>query len=660
MLKMNYKNYLDKVFGCFLGKALIGNIGAPYEGMKQYIDVEYSEAFFTNMIPNDDLDLQVLWLEVLEKKGRYFTSKDLADVFHDKCPYAPGEYSTFKRNYEKGIYPPYSGEFGTRIFEHGMGSPIRSEVWACVTPNNPILASKFAKMDSCLDHKRGSDSENGEIFFAVMESLAFAKCMPKNDVYEFTLNMIYEAAGYIPLDSKLRKLIDDTVRWYGGNKNFNYTRSMIIRYYGDAEATICYQNIGFIILSLLSGKLDFIQCGMEALKCGFDTDCTCATIGSIIGILLGAEEIAKKYGLTSATYTLGVNTTRRSNSIKDLSEDVAAVGYYFSKEDNKEVEITDYLGKVMDVQPPKDKINFEVDYVGEPSIAFGQEKTAKLKFYNLTEKNLNAKITVKSLSGLKLSFDKIEGRISANDSICYELSVKANEDMKYLPAVNKIDVEVSIDDEIYKFDYGYSGDVQWQIRGPFWKNIVEVPLIKAGETSYWDLVGKADLKKEFSNMCAIDKIRHYHTNCLVDGGDMTPEEVFNKNSRDDARYISNFISQSYSDFVLENYENFVGQANYYLKTIVHNEKERAVGLQIGFTDTCKVWLNGKLVAESYGSNKLTYENLHIDNLKLKAGDNELVVMLSKIGEVTRFSHDFMTESAMSNVITDISTKNQKY
>lgn len=49
------------------------------------------------MLPNDDLDLQVLWLEVLEKKGANFTSEDLADIFAEKCPYSPGEYAIFKK-----------------------------------------------------------------------------------------------------------------------------------------------------------------------------------------------------------------------------------------------------------------------------------------------------------------------------------------------------------------------------------------------------------------------------------------------------------------------------------------------------------------------------------------------------------------------------------
>ena len=80
-------------------------------------------------------------------------------------------------------------------------------------------------------------------------------------------------------------------------------------------------------------------------------------------------------------------------------------------------------------------------------------------------------------------------------------------------------------------------------------------------------------------------------------------------------------------------------------------------MQIGFTDTCRVWFNGKEVAYSFGSNKFTHENLHIDGLVLKKGENEIVVMLSKIGEVTRFGFDLVKGSACSDHITEISTKN---
>ena len=30
---LDYTRYLDKVYGCWLGKCIVGTVGAPYEGM---------------------------------------------------------------------------------------------------------------------------------------------------------------------------------------------------------------------------------------------------------------------------------------------------------------------------------------------------------------------------------------------------------------------------------------------------------------------------------------------------------------------------------------------------------------------------------------------------------------------------------------------------
>ena len=116
--KLSWDVFLDKVYGCWLGKCISGTIGAPYEGFKGDLKVEYSPKLIENMLPNDDLDLQILWLEVLEEKGAAFTSADLAKAFYEKCPYAPGEYATFKKNYELGLLPPLTGKFNNNYYIH--------------------------------------------------------------------------------------------------------------------------------------------------------------------------------------------------------------------------------------------------------------------------------------------------------------------------------------------------------------------------------------------------------------------------------------------------------------------------------------------------------------------------------------------------------------
>ena len=41
MRQISYAQYLDKVYGCFIGKAISGNMGAPHEGVKMPLELEF-------------------------------------------------------------------------------------------------------------------------------------------------------------------------------------------------------------------------------------------------------------------------------------------------------------------------------------------------------------------------------------------------------------------------------------------------------------------------------------------------------------------------------------------------------------------------------------------------------------------------------------------
>ena len=85
MNKITYATYLDKVYGCFLGKTVIGTLGAPYEGIKMPLELPFKPEMINTMLPNDDLDLQVLWLDVAEIYGKDFTSDQLLHRFVNYC-----------------------------------------------------------------------------------------------------------------------------------------------------------------------------------------------------------------------------------------------------------------------------------------------------------------------------------------------------------------------------------------------------------------------------------------------------------------------------------------------------------------------------------------------------------------------------------------------
>ncbi|MBQ8356988.1 MAG: hypothetical protein IJX39_04170 [Clostridia bacterium] len=68
-MKLNFDTYKDKVRACWVGKNIGGTMGAPYEGKRQVLDVKGFVTKPGEVLPNDDLDLQLVWLFAVEKIG---------------------------------------------------------------------------------------------------------------------------------------------------------------------------------------------------------------------------------------------------------------------------------------------------------------------------------------------------------------------------------------------------------------------------------------------------------------------------------------------------------------------------------------------------------------------------------------------------------------
>ena len=69
MLKFNKETLRDKIYACWMGKNIGGTLGGPYEGCRELNDVK---GFVTKpgvVLPNDDLDLQLIWLKAMEEQG---------------------------------------------------------------------------------------------------------------------------------------------------------------------------------------------------------------------------------------------------------------------------------------------------------------------------------------------------------------------------------------------------------------------------------------------------------------------------------------------------------------------------------------------------------------------------------------------------------------
>jgi ADP-ribosylglycohydrolase len=304
---INQEEYRDKVLACWLGKNVGGTIGYPFEWKRGTYNVEfYTQELKGEPFPNDDLDIQLLWLIALEEQGPGLNTRTLAEYWNIGVSPHWAEYGLAKTNLRGGLPPPLSGSLNNP-YRHSCGAYIRSEIWACVTPGLPDAAAWYAYQDAIIDHGNG-EGTYGEIFFATLESAAF--------VTSDLRALINIGLSYIPAECAVARAVRLVEQWYDEGKNWRDTRDEILRQFRGGVLPWCRpaspddvakglddgpmgfdvpSNVAITILGLLYGGDDFGKVLCTAVNCGEDTDCTAATAGSIYGLMYGSAAIPQRW-----------------------------------------------------------------------------------------------------------------------------------------------------------------------------------------------------------------------------------------------------------------------------------------------------------------------------------------------------------------------------
>ena len=285
MTTIPFDEYRAKVLGCWLGKAVGGTLGGPAEGQPGPLDYTFYDPVPDTMLPNDDLDLQVVWLEAIRRNGLPVDRRMLAQAWLEHAHFWPDEYGVALGNLSHGIFPPASGSFDN-AFTAGMGAAIRSEIWACVAPGEPELAAKLAQEDACVDH--AGEGMYAAMFLAALQSAAFVA----GDVTE----LLDGALPLIPVDCRVAQAIADARSQWEATNDWRAVREYVLEHHGRQNFTDVAQNLAFVVVGLLAGDGDFGKSICTAVNCGMDTDCTGATLGALLGILapdsIGEEWLA--------------------------------------------------------------------------------------------------------------------------------------------------------------------------------------------------------------------------------------------------------------------------------------------------------------------------------------------------------------------------------
>ena len=284
---LSSSSFYDKVYGCWMGKNCGGTLGTPLEkgiGEPDPFDVWWYPKLQDGGIPNDDLEMQLVWLKAFEVHGRALTAHHLAQYWLNHIGYNWDEYGWARMNLRLGLLPPLSGSYNN-WFKDCMGCPIRSEIFACVAPGLPRLAARYAFQDAIVDHA-GGESVYGELFNTAIQSSAFLV----SDLEE----LLDIGRSYVPEGTKTALAIDAARRAHDAGLDWKSARRKVL------EATPHYNsqyspiNMGFQTIGLLYGR-DFAESLCIAVNCGYDTDCTGATVGAILGIIHGNNGLPAKW-----------------------------------------------------------------------------------------------------------------------------------------------------------------------------------------------------------------------------------------------------------------------------------------------------------------------------------------------------------------------------
>ncbi len=143
---LNEKQLRNKIFGCWEGKNIGGVYGAPFEMYRGLVDAKFYVQDLSKGIPaNDDLDLQLIWLNAVEKYGNNVNTDILAEYWTTYQIDNSSEYGVTRSNLKAGIQSPLCGIIGNNYY-NSNGAFIRSEIWAAMAPGTPEKAIECRKI----------------------------------------------------------------------------------------------------------------------------------------------------------------------------------------------------------------------------------------------------------------------------------------------------------------------------------------------------------------------------------------------------------------------------------------------------------------------------------------------------------------------------------
>ncbi|WP_288816532.1 ADP-ribosylglycohydrolase family protein [uncultured Alistipes sp.] len=297
----------DKIMGGWAGQTIGVVYGAPTEfkftgtTIQDYHPIAWNDHFvkyWWDKKPGlfDDIYNDLTFVESFQQLGLDATPEQLARRFADAEYHLAHANQAGRYNIRNDLMPPASGHWLNNPHADDLDFQIEADFIGLMAPG---LLPEALDIASRVGHIMNSgDGFYGGAFVAGLYSAAF--------VCDDPVRILDMALEPIPTESQFYQCVDEVRRcyrrnpddweacWFELHKKWNRDvgcpKGVFLSFNIDAKINAAYVAVG-----LLYGKGDFARSIEIATRCGQDSDCNPATVGGVLGVMLGYSGIPAKW-----------------------------------------------------------------------------------------------------------------------------------------------------------------------------------------------------------------------------------------------------------------------------------------------------------------------------------------------------------------------------
>jgi hypothetical protein len=293
----------DKIKGGWAGQTIGVVYGAPVEFKYQGSIIPATQnipwregyvKYWWDKKPGlfDDIYTDLNFVAAFEKHGLNVSMDTIANHWARTAYHLAHANQASRYNILNGIMPPQSGNWKNNPHADDLDFQIEADFIGLMTPGMVNSATEIA--DRVGHIMNSGDGYYGGVYVSALYSMAFVS----NDATE----IVEQAIKTIPEKTKFHDCIADVIKWHKQNPNdwqatwfelqkkwnndVGCPKGCFLSFNIDAKINSAYVTIG-----LLYGEGDFTKSIDIATRCGQDADCNPATVGGVLGVMLGYSNI---------------------------------------------------------------------------------------------------------------------------------------------------------------------------------------------------------------------------------------------------------------------------------------------------------------------------------------------------------------------------------